>query len=144
MGLFKRRPTSEGAGAGDRIIAAELIPGLPSIGQAVFAGSGQSPDVSPFYLPGFLKAGMPTDDPAWSAFVDRFIGELDAAAQRLDGWALAGAFHIARDFVKSDDWAKPALIALMDRALAFLHTAAVDSSRIPMFALTRWNELRPH
>ena len=82
MGLFFKEAIARRLG-GEHIIGAELILGLPDIGQAVFRDSRPTPDVSGFYLPGFLRAGTPTTDPEWSVFVDRFIAELDEGAQRL-------------------------------------------------------------
>lgn len=119
-----------------------MIARLPEVGRATFGSSPTYIDVSEFYLPAFLEAGTPRDDPGWSAFVDKFVAELNDASLRQGGWASAGAFHVAKDFVKSEDWSKVSLVELMDRALAFLVDAGTDGSSIPMFALPRWNEFR--
>lgn len=125
-----------------RLISPKLILNLDHVGRTVFTGGGAYIDVSEYYLSGFLAAGTPTDDPAWSVFVERFVGELNEAARAQGGWASAGAFHVAKDFVKSDDWSKGSLVELMDLALKFLMSAGVDGSRIPLFAIPRWNQIR--
>ena len=49
---------------------------------------------------------------------------------------------MARDFVLSEDWQKPNLIALMDEALNFLVLKGVSGAVIPGFALLRFTELQ--
>jgi hypothetical protein len=141
IGLFgKKRDKSTGGGR--ELIAGHLIAQLPDLGRATFGNDPQHRDVSEYYLQPFLDAGAPTEDPAWSAFVDKFLAELNDGAVRLGGWANPGAFYVAKDFVKSDDWAKPAAIDVMDRALKFLAEVDSNGMAIPMFALSRWDEIR--
>ena len=145
MGLFsgnrRRKPTSE-----KRIVALAAMSRLPDVGRAAFENPLQlwSPqlDVGDFYLPGLEAIGFVSDGDSWSAFVDQFVAELDAGAAQFGGWAYAGAFYVAKDLVKVEDWQKPLLIALMDRGLEFLIGAGVESQVIPFFAIPRFRELQ--
>jgi len=89
-----------------------------------------------------IAAGSPVDDPEWSNFVEQFVDELSRASSQTGGCATAGALHVAKDFVKGEDWAKPALVGLRDQALKFLIEAGTDPRSIPQFVLARWTELR--
>jgi hypothetical protein len=141
VGLFSRGKQRQHASAG-QIIPPHLIERLAEVGQAQFGTPHTYVDVSGFYLPGFEAAGFPTEGPAWDAFVDQFVAELNSGADRQGGWANAGAFHVAKDFVKSEDWTRPNLVALMDRGLRFLVGAGVGGEVIPNFAYERYSELR--
>ena len=140
MGLFGRKKGS--GGSAPNVIPAGSLNRLPEIGRTMFGDEPAYVDVSDFYLPGFIAAGSPTEDPGWSRFVDSFVADLSEAASRLGGWASPGAFHVAKDFVKSDDWSKPALAELMDTALRFLIQQNADGRSIPNFAIPRWNQLQ--
>lgn len=128
--------------------AHSIIPGhlgsrLSDVGKQVFASQTPYVDVSDYYLAGFLAAGAPTEDPEWSRFVDQFVEELvSMATTGGGGWATAGAFHVAKDFVKGEDWSKPNLVQLLDSALRFLVSVRADPSRIPNFAMPRWMQIR--
>ena len=141
MGLFgkKREKTT---GGGSQLIPGHLITQLPDVGRATCGNSPEYRDVSEYYLQPFIAAGSPVENPAWGAFVEKFLAELNDGATKLGGWANAGAFYVAKDFIKSEDWAKPAAADLMDRALRFLVEVDSNGAAIPMFALPRWNELR--
>lgn len=141
MGLFGKK-RDKAAAFSEQLIPGHMVAQLPAVGESAFGSSPAYRDVSEYYLQAFLDAGTPTEDPAWSAFVDQFLDELDEASRRLGGWATAGAFHVAKDFVKSEDWVKPRFIEIMDRALEFLVTVGADGSTIPMFAQQRWIELQ--
>ena len=141
MGLFARNSQRSETTA-VQIIDPESMGRLPAIGLAIFGTPPQIVDVSGLYLPGFLAAGSPIEGPAWDRFVCQFLAELSAIANPDGGWASAGAFHVAKDFVKSEDWTRPEFVALMDHALEFLANAGVDASVIPNFALSRFNEFR--
>ena len=141
MGLFGKN-REKTASSSKQLIPDHLIARLPAVGQATFGSSPSYQDVSEYYLQSFLDAGTPTEDPAWSAFVDKFLTELNDASLRLGGWASAGAFYVAKDFVKSEDWNKPRAVELMDRGLGFLAGSGADGSTIPMFAQHRWIELK--
>jgi len=134
VGIFGRKKTSPTTAS---IISSDVLRTLPEVGRTVFSSPPSYIDVSDFYLPGFLAAGSPTDDPGWSTFVDTFLRELTYASR-----ATAGAFHVAKDFVKSEDWAMQSLVNLMDRALMFLVQVDTDPGSIPNFALSRWTELK--
>jgi hypothetical protein len=139
VGLFKRKnPVSASGG----IISSEAMGRLPEIGRAAFGSPPAYVDVSDFYLQGFLDAGSPIEDPGWSKFVDQFVDELTRNSESMGGWAIPGAFHVAKDFVKSEDWSKPALDQLMERALVFLAEEDADSASIPNFALSRWSAIK--
>lgn len=132
------------AGSSARLIPANLIAQLPAVGSDIF---GSVPpryrDVSDYYLPGFQRAGNPNPGSAgWDSFAAQFVDELNAGAAAAGGWASAGAFHVARDFVLPEDWAKPNLRTLMDSALSFLSSVGHDGSMIPPFAAGRWAEIR--
>lgn len=139
MGLFSR--SAGNAPEPASVISTATLARLPEVGRTIFGTPPAYVDVSDFYLPGFQAAGFPTSGAAWDAFVERFITDLTAGAANIGGWAEAGAFHVARDFVKSEDWAKPSLVALMDRGLRFLISVGTDRSSIPNFALRRFDEL---
>jgi hypothetical protein len=141
MGLFGKK-RDKPTGDGSQLIQGHLIAQLPDVGRATFGNNPEYRDVSEYYLQPFINAGSPIEDPAWSAFVEKFLAELNDGATRLGGWANAGAFYVAKDFIKSEDWAKPAAVELMDRALRFLAEVDSNGMSIPMFALPRWNELR--
>lgn len=96
---------------------------------------------SHFYLPGFEAAGFPTQGDEWDRFVDQFVAELSIGAAQHGGWGYPGAFHVAKDFVKSEDWSKPALQSLLDEALKVLASQRVDRSMVPFFALARYQEI---
>jgi len=134
VGIFGRKKAG--------IISSEVLRSLPEVGKTVFSSPPSYVDVSDFYLSGFIAAGSPTDDPGWSSFVDQFVDELTHASTQTGGWATAGAFHVAKDFVKSEDWAKQSLVDLMDRALIFLVEVDADPGSIPNFAMSRWTELK--
>ncbi len=139
MGIFGRKkapPTAAG------IVPSGALQRLPDIGRAVFSEAPSHVDVSDFYLPGFLAAGSPVADPGWSIFVDQFVDELTHASNQIGGWAAPGAFYVTKDFVKSEDWAKPSVADLMDRALMFLVEVDADPGSIPNFALPRWTVLK--
>lgn len=125
-----------------RIVSDESLARLTEIGRVGFTVNAPYMDVSDFYLPGFLAAGAPVDDPGWSQFVDSFVAELNMATMQMPGWATVGAFYVAKDFVKNDDWAKPNLQALLERALIVLSDSDVGAPMIPGFAMDRWIEIR--
>jgi hypothetical protein len=137
MGLFSRKPRSVST------IPPDLVAKLPEIGWAVFHDGQPGVDVSGFYLPRLLSAGTPLPGSAgWSAFTDRFLADLLAAASATGGWSIAGAFYVAKDFVASEDHARPGFEEIVDRALAFMAGEGVSTGVIPMFALDRWREIQ--
>lgn len=139
MGLFARRKQA-GSGGDRGIIDPAAIAALPDVGRKVFS-AGQIVDVSHYYLPGFEAAGFPTQGEGWDRFVDQFVEELSIGAAQHGGWGYPGAFHVAKDFVKSEDWSKPALQSLLDEALKVLASQRVDRSMVPFFALARYQEI---
>jgi hypothetical protein len=139
VGFFSRKHQSRTTS----IIPAELVAHLPEIGRAVFHDGRLGVDVSGFYLPAFISAGSPSPgSDAWDTFTDEFLTELLATANSMGGWSLAGAFYVAKDFVASEDHAKPRFVEIVDHALVFMAGAGVSSATIPMFALDRWEAIQ--
>lgn len=140
MGLFSRKSRSQRQ---PPIISGEAIARLPSVGQAVFR-DGQIVDVSDYYLPGFMAAGSPLPSSSgWDAFTDRLLSELLAGAEATGGWGIAGAFHVAKDFIGvSEDPSYPTFQAITDQALRFMAGAGVATMHIPMGLLDRWHTLQ--
>jgi hypothetical protein len=139
VGFFSRKQRSRATS----IIPAELVAQLPEIGQAVFHEGRLGVDVSGFYLPSLISAGAPSPgSDAWDTFTDQFLTELLAAANSMGGWSIAGAFYVAKDFVTSEDQAKPRFVEIVDHALVFMAGAGVSSATIPMFALARWEAIQ--
>ena len=139
MALFSRKKSPPPS---NTVIPSAALRRLPEVGRVIFGDGPGYTDVSDFYLSGFIAAGSPTDDPAWSRFVEQFVDDLTQASNQLGDWSIPGAFHVAKDFVKMDDWSKPALVDLMDRALTFLISVGADRGSIPNFAIPRWVQLQ--
>lgn len=127
-----------------RVVPTSLVPELASIGYAVFGTKPpRYPDVSGYYLSAYEAAGSPLrGSEVWDSFVTKFADELNDGAASAGGWAPAGAFHVARDFVSPEGWSNASLRVLMDRGLIMLLSAGHDGSMIPPFAASRWAELR--
>lgn len=146
MGLFGRKKWDPRARLGVSIDPSELS----RIGKAAFMpsdprGLGASlsavPDVSEYYMSALSACDFPSPGTvAWSEFVSEFLdGLLRAVDQAGGGWALVGAFHIARDLLGSD-LNSPTYAELTDRAVLFLRDSGVPYQMVPPFALERWYE----
>lgn len=131
---------------GSKVIPASELDQLAVVGRAIYLDGrrlgAEYVNVSGFYMPGFLAAGAPEPgSEAYDTFVDRFLSELVDSAYVTGGWALAGALHVAVDFL-ADHMSYPSFVELADAALTFMATANVSDSFIPTFLLPRWNALR--
>lgn len=139
MGLFRKKQSSQQYAS---IVPGAALARLSEVGRAAFAAVPTHLDVSDFYLEGFIAAGSPIEEPGLSSFVTQFVDELNRGSSGGDGWSVAGAFFVAKDFVGSDKWTTPELVDLLDRALRFLAAEDVGSGSIPMFALARWSQIQ--
>lgn len=138
MGLFSRGRRASGGS----VIPPDEVARLSAVGRTVYV-EGQFVDVTGFYLPGFLAAGPPAvGSPEYSEFVDRLLSELVAGANSSGEWAFPGALHVAKDFLRSDDWSHPRFVELVDRSLPFMASVGVSGSFIPMFLQDRWREIQ--
>lgn len=140
---------AEGAGSArsgvtgrSSVIPADELVRLSDVGRVVYL-EGQYVDVSGFYLPGYLAAGPPVSgSPEHDAFVDRLLDELVGGATVSGEWAMAGAMHVAKDFLGADGMSHPKFVELVDRALPFMASAGVSRAVVPMFLLGRWSAVQ--
>lgn len=134
MGLFSRKQ----AASFGKIIPPGQTTRLSQVGQAVYV-EGQRPDVSEFYLSGYIAAGSPTPGaPQFDGFADQFVAELLDGASGGDSWALPGALFVAVDFFGSGAMQVPRFLELADGALAVMARAGVSGGVIPPFLFDRW------
>lgn len=138
MGFFSRRTSS---GSSLPLITPDLRARLGEVGRTKYLAH-RYVDASPFYLPAFLAAGPPEPGPETQRFAERLYSELNRASAELGGWAAAGAFYVAMDFDVPAEPASGDFGQLMDRALTFMAGAGVGGLDIPMFAMSRWSEIR--
>lgn len=114
---------------------------LARIGEAAFPSDGFSTrlaDVGMYYLPALEAFGSPPPgSDQWTDFVDQYLEQLTNIADDGDGWALAGAFTIARDLLGAQV-DSPRYAELIDRTLVFLRDSGVPHELVPPFALDRW------
>lgn len=139
MGLFSRRQRQ----GPSPIIPVDTASRLADVGRVVFRDGQLGVDVSGFYLPGFMSEGAPSPGTVgWDDFTDRFLRELLDWAGTSEDWSIAGALYVAKDFVATEDHVKPGFVEIVERALEFLADARVSTAVIPMFALSRWTEIK--
>jgi hypothetical protein len=117
---------------------------LALIGRQAFPSDSiptQAADVSRYYLPALEASGFPSPpSDLWGDFVDRFLAQLIEIVDAADsGWALAGAFEVARDLL-GGDVSNPRYAELVDRTLLLLRDSGVPYQFVPPFALNRWYE----